>query len=236
MATGQSALSAASQLQKLLGRFPTLVALSDTDVERVIRQVILAKKPSALPALKAVLDRNLGEISRHLRGSKIEHRNDDEAVVAQDYPILPTRRRFWEKVLHQLDVTGTVSQLRNQLRMAHEAARENVDRPLGEVVSGAFLYDQNAANLLQTAVLSREVYEHIQRLAGQGDDGPLKAELLKLIFLVNKLPTDAVADINVRATADTLVDLMVRDLNAARAACGHRCRRSWTGCRTKTSW
>jgi len=50
---------------------------------------------------------SLGEISRHLASTSIGHRPDDAATFAQDYPILPVRRRFWEVALRVLDRTGT---------------------------------------------------------------------------------------------------------------------------------
>jgi hypothetical protein len=215
--TGQNALTGMPNLQRLMGRFQVQVSLSDTDVEGVIREIILAKKTSAVPQLEKVLQDNLGEISRHLHGTKLEHTLADEDVMVQDYPILPVRRRFWERVMRAVDTTGTVAQLRNQLRVVHEAVIATGDQPLGHVVAGDFIYDQNAINLLQTAALSREAYNHIEALAaGKGDD-PLKARLLKLIYLIGKLPTEAVADTGVRATADTLADLLLVDLPAGSA-------------------
>lgn len=215
--TGQTALAGTPTLSKLLGRFPVQVSLSDTDVEGVIREIILAKKPTAVPTLEKVLRDNLGEISRHLHGTRLEHSLADEDVMVQDYPILPVRRRFWERVMRAVDTTGTVAQLRNQLRVVHEAVIATGDQPLGHVVAGDFIYDQNAISLLQTAALSREAYNHIEALAaGKGDD-PLKARLLKLIYLIGKLPTEAVADTGVRATADTLADLLLVDLPAGSA-------------------
>jgi hypothetical protein len=45
--TGQTAVNGTSNLKKLEGRFTVRVELSDADVDAVIRQVILAKKPEA---------------------------------------------------------------------------------------------------------------------------------------------------------------------------------------------
>ncbi len=212
--TGQSALSGMPNLQRLMGRFPIQVMLGDWDVENVTRQIILAKKPSALPELEQVWRANLGEISRHLRGTKLEHVTDDENVLTSDYPLLPVRRRFWERVLRTIDTTGTVSQLRSQLRVVHEAVLATADAPLGHVVSGDFLYDQIAANLLSTAQLPKEVFENVQRFAAGDNDNPLKARLLKLIYLINKLPADAALDLGLKATEDVLADLLVTDLSA----------------------
>lgn len=212
--TGQSALSGMPNLQRLMGRFPVQVMLGDWDVENVTRQIILAKKPSAQPELERVWRSNLGEISRHLRGTKLEHVTDDETVMTSDYPLLPVRRRFWERVLRTIDATGTVSQLRSQLRVVHEAVLATADAPLGHVVSGDFLYDQIAADLVSTAQLPKEVFENVQRFAAGDGNAPLKAKLLKLIYLINKLPGDAAVDLGLKATEDSLADLLVTDLSA----------------------
>lgn len=212
--TGQSALSGTPTLQKLMARFPIPVMLGDWDVENVTRQIILAKKPSAQPEVERVWRASLGEISRHLRGTKLEHVTDDEGVMTSDYPLLPVRRRFWERVLRTIDTTGTVSQLRSQLRVVHEAVLATADAPLGHVVSGDFLYDQIAANLVSTAQLPREVFENVQRFAAGDAHARLKGKLLKLIYLINKLPADVAMDIGLKATEEALADLLVTDLSA----------------------
>ena len=214
VATGQSALSGTPSLMRLKGRFQMPIQLSDTDVESVIRKIILLKKESARSAIQDIIDTNRGEISRHLRGSKIEYRNDDENIMVADYPVLPIRNRFWEKVLRIVDTTGTVSQLRNQLRVVHEATRATAEQPVGHIVPGDFIYGQNASDLLQSAVLSKEVYETIQKLSNSIiPDEQLQGRLLSLVFLIGKLPTDDIADIGVRATDDMLADLLVEDIS-----------------------
>lgn len=213
VATGQSALSGMPNLQRLMGRFPVQVMLGDWDVENVTRQIILAKKSTAKPDVEQVWRANLGEISRHLRGTKLEHATEDEDVMTSDYPLLPVRRRFWERVLRTIDTTGTVSQLRSQLRVVHEAVLDTADAPLGHVVSGDFLYDQIAANLVSTAQLPKEVFENVQRFGAGDESARLKGRALKLIFLINKLPADAALDIGLKATEDVLADLLVCDLS-----------------------
>src|SRR5690625_739189 len=201
-------------LRRLMGRFQVPVQLSDTDVDSVIRKIILQKKDSAKPKIEAVMQNSLGEISRQLSGTSIEHRKEDEAVLVADYPLLPVRRRFWEKVLKMVDSSSTVSQLRNQLKVVHEATIATADNPLGHVVPADFIYDQIFTNLLQTGVVSKEVSELIGRFAARGDEqGKLKSRLLALILLVGKLPTQPPADTGVRATPEMLSDLLVEDLN-----------------------
>jgi hypothetical protein len=213
--TGQSALSDMPNLQKIMGRFPLPVQLSDTDVETVIRRIILAKKPSAERKLQAGLDSWNGEICRHLQGTTLAHTRRDEADLASDYPILPTRRRFWERALRTMDTSGTIAQLRNQLRIVDEAVWDTADRPLGTVVAGDFVFDQIAGSLVSNARLSIDVYNTINRLQESPEPASrLEARLLKLVFLINKLPTESGADTRLRASPEALADLLVENLTA----------------------
>ena len=211
VATGQSALTGMSNLQRLMGRFQVPVQLEDTDVDKVIRKVVLQKKESAKSEVQTVINQNLGEISRHLRGSTIEHQRDDEKWMVPDYPLLPVRRRFWERILPALDKTGTGSQLRNQLRVVHEALKTTANERLGYVVPADFLYDQIANNLLTNGVISKDIYETISRKRGGDADEQLQGRLLALILLISKLPTEM--EYGIYPTVDTLADLLLEDLN-----------------------
>ncbi|MBI3964486.1 MAG: BREX system P-loop protein BrxC [Chloroflexi bacterium] len=217
VATGQAALQGSPQLQKLQGRFTVRVTLSDTGVERVVREVVLRKRPDQVPALKSVLDQASGEINRHLAGTKIGPHQADAADLVADYPLLPVRRRFWERVLRAVDSAGTAGQLRTQLRVVHEAARDVALRPVGHVVPGDVIYDQLKADMLQTGVLLRDVNQIIEEQNDGTPDGRLRARLCALAFIISKLPTDGAIATGVRASADALADLLVDDLPAGSA-------------------
>ena len=213
--TGQTALSGTPALQRLQGRFTVNVELSDHDVETVTRRVVLAKRADRLGDIQSTLDANAGEIDRHLVGAKVAPRSEDRSVLADDYPLLPVRRRFWEHVLRAVDRAGTAGQLRTQLRIVYDAIRHTANQPLGTVVPADFLFDQISANMLNSGVLLRELHETIVGQASDGTaDGQLKSRLCALVFLIRKLPRERGADIGVRATADMLADLMVEDLAA----------------------
>ena len=215
VATGQTALSGETPaLQRLQGRFAVNVELSDQDVETVTRRVVLAKRADQVSHLKSMLEANAGEIDRHLTGAKIAPRTEDRLILVEDYPLLPVRRRFWEHTLRAVDKGGMAGQLRTQLRIVYEAIRHTADKPVGSVVPADFLFDQISQDLLQTGVLLREIHETIvrQRTSDGGTDGELKSRLCALVFLIRKLPRETGFDIGVRATADTLADLLVEDL------------------------
>ena len=136
----------------------------------------------------------------------------------EDYPLLPVRRRFWEQALRAVDRAGTAGQLRTQLRIVYDAIRRTAGDPVGTVVPADFLFEELSANLLQSGVLLREIHEAI---VGQDDGAPggaLKSRLCALVFLIRKLPRETGVDSGVRATADTLADLLVQDLAGDGAA------------------
>ena len=211
--TGQTALSGIPALQRLQGRFTVNVELSDSDVETVTRRVVLAKRADRIGDVEKILDANAGEVDRHLKGTKIEPRSEDRAVLTEDYPLLPVRRRFWEQALRAVDKAGTAGQLRTQLRIVYDAIRKTADEPLGTVVPADFLFDEISPNLLQSGVLLREIDEIIRRQDDGTADGRLKSRLCALVFLIRKLPREAAIDSGVRATADVLADLLVEDLS-----------------------
>lgn len=211
--TGQTAVTGTSNLKKLEGRFTIRVELSDADVDAVIRQVILAKKPEAKSPIEQIMQTNLGEISRHLAGTTLGHRQDDLPYFPQDYPILPVRRRFWENTLRVLDQTGTDSQLRNQLSMVHKVIQTNLEAPLGYVVPADYLYFDSADKLLQSRILPRKVHEKTMSWIKGSDDERLMARACGLVFLINKLGGQN-NEVGIRATVDSLADLLVEDLSS----------------------
>ena len=216
VASGQSALSATPTLQKLRDRFRLKVELTDADVEQVTRQVLLRKKASAVePIGKMFADRE-GEVSRHLRDTRLGVRSGDGATRVEDYPLLSTRRRFWEECLRAVDTregAGVHSQMRSQLRILHDSLRGLADRPLGAVIPASDLFHAVSADLVSTGVLLNEIHTRITKLDDDTDRGKLRQNLAALVFLIRRLPREKGVDPGVRADAASLADLLVDDLN-----------------------
>jgi hypothetical protein len=211
---GQTALAGnVPLLQRLTGRFTIPVELSDSDVETVTRRVVLAKKADKKKAIEEMIDAHAGEINRQLAGTRIAACAEDREIIVDDYPLLPVRRRFWENVLRAVDVPGTASQLRTQLKIVHEAVRQMAEEDLGTTVPADFIFEQISPDLRKTGMLLREIDETIRNFDDGTEDGRLAQRLCGLIFLIRKLPLEAVADIGVRATPEMLADLMVSDLD-----------------------
>ncbi len=214
--TGQSALNTTPSLQRLQARFAVRVQLSDTDVESVIRKTVLRKKPEQEAAITACMEANQGELARHLQNTRLAATHEDNQFFVADYPLLPTRRRFWEKVLRNTDHSGTKAQLRSQLQIVFEATKQTAGSAVGTVVPADFIYDQISTDLLNSGELEREYDEIIRKQRDSTPEGDLRSSLCALIFLIGKLPRSPGTDDGVRATAETLTDLLISDLQSGR--------------------
>ena len=210
--TGQSALNTTPSLQRLQARFTVRVQLSDADVESVIRKTILRKKPEQDSVISKCLSDNQGEIARHLQNTRFAAGHEDDKFFVADYPLLPTRRRFWEKVLRNTDHSGTKAQLRSQLQIVFEATRQTAAAAVGTVAPADFIYEQISTDLLNSGELEREYDEIIRKQRDGSKDGSLRSSLCALIFLIGKLPRTPGSDDGVRANPETLIDLLVSDL------------------------
>ena len=212
VASGQSALAGGNPaLQWLRDRFRVTVQLADAEVETVTREVLLRKKPAAEPSIRDLLERNAGEVSRHLQGTRLAARTEDKALEVGDYPLLRTRRRFWEACFQSTDPSGTRSQLRSQLRILHDSLRDIADKPLGAVIPASDLFRATAQDLVGSSVLLNEINTRIRKLEEE-ENGRLKADLCGVVFLIGKLPRQDGADYGVRADATTLADLLLDDI------------------------
>ena len=212
VASGQSALAGGNPaLQWLRDRFRVTVQLADAEVETVTREVLLRKKPAAEPSIRDLLERNAGEVSRHLQGTRLAARTEDKALEVGDYPLLRTRRRFWEACFQSTDPSGTRSQLRSQLRILHDSLRDIADKPLGAVIPASDLFRALAQDLVGSSVLLNEINTRIRKLEEEAH-GRLKADLCGVVFLIGKLPRQEGADHGVRADAPTLADLLLDDI------------------------
>lgn len=208
VATGQQELTADAALQKIQDRFTVKVILKNQDVDAVVRRVLLNKEPSERLMLEKAIGDVAGPISRQLIGSKIQHTAQDDKDLTEDYPLLPSRRHFWESVLRQADA-GRAGQLRSQLRIVHDANRAVAKKPVGTVVGADYLYSAKHEDLNGAGLLLKETQRLIHE---QGQKELLRGRILGLIHLISLLPTSGYADIGVRATVDHLVDLLVEDL------------------------
>ncbi|WP_366656606.1 BREX system P-loop protein BrxC [Fodinicurvata sp. EGI_FJ10296] len=211
VATGQQALSDVQDLQKLLDRFPVQIALGEADVDAVVRKTVLRKKAGAEESIRNMLSTNSGEISRHLRGSRLAHTVQDDAEAVLDWPLLPSRRRVWENILRELDRTGLGGTLRGQLRTTLDAARTYGDKPLGHAVPVDFLYGRFSTEAYNAGLLPGETRNRIEALHSGTEKDRLKARILMLVYMLGRIAREADHH-GVHAKAETIADLLIVNL------------------------
>jgi hypothetical protein len=209
---GQMALGATPTLQKLLDRFRVAVALQDRDLDRVVRSVVLRKRPERAKEIEAVLDQASGEISRQLAGSGIAPTGADREYLVADYPLLPARRRLWERFLRAVDTAGRAGQLRTQMRVVLDATRDVGGRELGVTVAADRIYDEQESALQQSGALPAVTAQLIADLANNDEYGELASRVAKAVYIIGKLPSEGPSATGLRATNDTIADLLIEDL------------------------
>lgn len=210
--TGQNALSETNLLQRLQDRFTVKVSLSDADVETVTRKTVLEKKPTAISNLNNKLEASLGEISRNLSGTDFGYVTSDKATLVADYPILPSTRKFWKKILQVIDTAGTSGQLRSQLRIVDESLKKVSDKELGSIVPADLIFEQKQSQLLQNALLLNETNNLIVGRKSQGGDSALEGRILSVVFLIDQLPKDTSGK-RLKSDENTIAELLIDNLN-----------------------
>jgi hypothetical protein len=211
--TGQQALNELENLQKLLGRFQVRINLGEADMDSVIRKTVLRKSGQGADQVRAMLEARAGEISRQLRTSRVAHRPEDNGDAVLDWPLLPSRRRVWERVLRVLDRSGMAGALRTQMAVALESARLVAGAPLGHAVPADFLYSRFADDAFAAGELPEETRARISKLCEGGEAEHLQARVLMLVYMLGLIQGDAEFH-GVRATADTIADLLIEDLSS----------------------
>ncbi len=210
--TGQNALTDTPNLQRLMARFRVPIQLTNTDIQTVIRKTILDKKPTAIAPLNTKLEAASGEISRNLEGSVFGYLTEDKNTLVADYPLLPSTRKFWYKVLQVVDVAGTSGQLRNQLRLIDDSLKTIAEKELGAVVPADFIFTQTRADLIQAGLLLNDTSNLIQGKKAQGGDAEIEGRILSAVFLLDQI-TSNIADTGLKSNENTIADLLIDNLN-----------------------
>ena len=200
-------------MQKLTDRFAVQVALSDKDVETVVRQVVLRKRPEHVPTLKSALDAVSGEIDKHLGGTQL-------APKAADKPDLVPTTRCCRPVgdsgsLHFAPSTGPA----RRGCSARSSGSCTKPRPVSPISPSVMSLAATSSTrnshpgMLQSGVVLKEIDELIRGLRTGGEDGELKSRICSLIFLISQIPPRTIGgETGLRATAPFLADLLVEDL------------------------
>lgn len=210
--TGQNALTDTPNLQRLMARFRVSVQLTNTDIQTVIRKTILDKKPTAITPLNTKLEASSGEIARNLEGTVFGYLTEDKNTLVADYPLLPSTRKFWYKVLQVVDVAGTSGQLRNQLRLIDDSLKTITEKEVGQIVPADFIFTQTRADLIQGGLLLNDTSNLIQNKKAQGGDAEIEGRILSGVFLLDQISSN-ISDTGLKSNENTIADLLIDNLN-----------------------
>jgi len=210
--TGQNAIRDTKRLVRLMARFRIPIQLTNTDIQTVIRKTILDKKPTAIAPLNTKLDASAGEISRNLEGTVFGYLTEDKNTLVADYPLLPSTRKFWYKVLQVVDVAGTSGQLRNQLRLIDDSLKTIAEKEVGSVVPADFIFTQTRADLIQAGLLLNDTSNLIQGKKAKGGDVEIEGRILSAVFLLDQI-TSNISDTGIKSNDNTIADLLIDNLN-----------------------
>ena len=211
--TGQNALTDTPNLQRLMARFRVHIQLTNTDIQTVIRKTILEKKPTSIAQLDAKLDASSGEISRNLEGTVFGYISEDRKTLVADYPLLPSTRKFWYKVLQVVDVAGTSGQLRNQLRLIDDSLKSIAENEIGYIIPADFIFTQTRTDLIQAGLLLNDTSNLIQGKKALGGDEEIEGRILSAVFLLDKI-TSNISDTGLKSNGNFIADLLIENLNA----------------------
>jgi hypothetical protein len=210
--TGQNALRDTPILQKLKDRYKKHIQLTNTDIQAVIRKTVLDKKPTAVAQLNDRMEAASGEISRNLGGTEFGYLTEDRDTLVADYPLLPSTRKFWYKVLQVVDVGGMSGQLRNQLRLVDESLKNIAEKEIGHVIPADYIFTQTRADLIQAGLLLNDASNLIQGKKAKGGDFELEGRILSAVFLIDQV-TSNIRDTGLKSNENTIADLLIDDLN-----------------------
>lgn len=210
--TGQNALRDNQILQKLLARFRVSIQLTNTDIQTVIRKTILDKKPSSIAPLSEKLEQAMGEISRNLEGTVFGYLTEDKSTLVADYPLLPSTRKFWYKVLQVVDIAGTSGQLRNQLRLIDDSLKAIAEKQVGSVVPADFIFTQTRSHLIQSGLLLNDTSNLIQGKKANGGEEEIKGRILSAVFLLDQIISSK-TETGLKSNETTIADLLIDNLN-----------------------
>ena len=214
VATGQNSLSETPFLQPLQARFSVKVMLSDQDVETVTRKTVLEKKSTIIKDLEDLMSKASGEVARNMQNTNFAYESKDEDTLVADYPILPSTRKFWKKILAVIDTAGTQGQLRSQLRIVDESVKKIAEFKLGQLVPADFVYEQKEQQLIQNSRLLNDMYNLIVNKKNGNAEEKLQGRILSVAFLLDQLPPDLPGG-TPKSNKDTLADLLISDLTVS---------------------
>ncbi|MBW7840992.1 MAG: BREX system P-loop protein BrxC, partial [Chitinophagaceae bacterium] len=153
-----------------------------------------------------------GEISRNLEGTVFGYLTEDNQTLVADYPLLPSIRKFWYRVLQVVDVAGTQGQLRNQLRLIDDSLKVIANKEIGNIIPADFIFTQIRTEMIQGGLLLNDTSNLIQGKKSKGGDDEIEGRILSAVFLLDQVMGKD-SDTGLKSDENTIADLLIDNLN-----------------------
>lgn len=192
---------------RLNARFELKPHLISDEINKVVSERILKKRPAEEGSLKALYAKYEGHIT-NLADIKASRRlgNVTERSFIDAYPFLPHQVRLAQDIFEALSGFRISGGVRSMIAVVMEALQDLADKPVGVVVSFDQVFDAVENDLLSQEYLGasgvRAIYESDERVP----DVPVESSrVLKVLWLLQRIPW-------VPRVPEALAKLLVRDL------------------------
>ncbi len=194
---------------RLNARFDLKPHLISDEIDKVVAERILKKRPAQEPALRALFRTHEGPIaqladvraSRHLA-------TVSERTFVDCYPFLPHQIRLAQDTFEAISGFRLSGGVRSMISVVMEALQDVADDALGVVVSFDQVFDAVENDLLSQEHLGASGVRAIRDSNQRVSDTPIPpARVLKVLWLLQRIPW-------VPRVPETLAKLLVRRLDA----------------------
>ena len=193
---------------RLNARFDLKPHLISDEIDKVVAERILKKRPAQEPALRSLYQAHEGPVAQlaDIRASR-HFGTVSERTFADCYPFLPHQIRLAQDIFEAISGFRLSGGVRSMISVVMEALQEVADETLGVVVSFDQVFDAVEDDLLSQEYLGasgvRAIHDSDQRVSGT----PLApARVLKVLWLLQRITW-------VPRVPETLAKLLVRRLD-----------------------
>jgi hypothetical protein len=193
---------------RLNARFELKPHLISDEINKVVSERILKKRPAEEPALRALYVKHEGHIAQ-LADLKAGRRLDNvsERAFVDTYPFLPHQIRLAQDIFEALSGFRISGGVRSMIAVVMEALQDLADEQLGVIVSFDQVFDAVENDLLSQEYLGasgvRAIYESDERVPRTLVD---TSRVLKVLWLLQRITW-------VPRVPETVAKLLVRDLS-----------------------
>lgn len=194
---------------RLNARFDLKPHLISDEIDKVVAERILKKRPAQEPALRALYQAHEGPIAQLADIKASRHFGAvSERTFVDCYPFLPHQIRLAQDIFEAISGFRLSGGVRSMISVVMEALQEVADETLGVVVSFDQVFDAVEDDLLSQEYLGasgvRAIHDSDERVSGT----PLApARVLKVLWLLQRITW-------VPRVPETLAKLLVRRLDA----------------------